>query len=225
MGTPAACPATARMADFLAVRVYVGSDHAGFELKNHLVSHLTAQGHEVSDIGPRVYDAADDYPAFCIGPARRVVAGRGRLGSSTRSGAPGRHSPGSRRSPSLPASTTTPRWSRSARGCIPPQRLPRSSRCSSRRSLRLMSVTNAASTSFSSTSAPARPRRCPSDRPMERPKPARAWLITPLVAVVVTILGAIVLLTVQADPTIWLAACDRRTFIGCGLAAMFFCAA
>ena len=60
---------------------------------------------------------------------------------------------------------------------------------------------------------------------MERPKPARAWLITPLVAVVVTILGAIVLLTMQADPTIWLAACDRRTFIGCGLAAMFFCAA
>jgi hypothetical protein len=60
---------------------------------------------------------------------------------------------------------------------------------------------------------------------MERPKPARAWLITPLVAVVVTILGAIVLLTMQADPTIRLAACDRRTFIGCGLASMFFCAA
>jgi ribose 5-phosphate isomerase B len=68
------------MADFLAVRVYVGSDHAGFELKNHLVSHLTAQGHEVSDIGPRVYDAADDYPAFCIETARRVVADEGSLG-------------------------------------------------------------------------------------------------------------------------------------------------
>src|SRR3981081_2168662 len=80
MGTPAACPATARMADFLAVRVYVGSAQAACELKNHLVSHLTAQGHEVSDIGPRVYDAADDYPAFCIETARRVVADEGGLG-------------------------------------------------------------------------------------------------------------------------------------------------
>jgi hypothetical protein len=60
---------------------------------------------------------------------------------------------------------------------------------------------------------------------MERPKPSRAWLMTPLVAVVVTLCGAIVLFKVQADQTIWLAACDRRTFIGCGLASMFFCAA
>jgi ribose 5-phosphate isomerase B len=68
------------MAHFIAVRVYLGSDHAGFELKNHLVAHLRAQGHEVTDIGPRVYDAADDYPAFCIETARRVVADEGSLG-------------------------------------------------------------------------------------------------------------------------------------------------
>jgi ribose 5-phosphate isomerase B len=68
------------MADLLAVRVYLGSDHAGFELKNHLVSHLREQGHEVTDIGPHGYDAADDYPAFCIETARRVVADEGSLG-------------------------------------------------------------------------------------------------------------------------------------------------
>jgi ribose 5-phosphate isomerase B len=68
------------MAHFLAVRVYLGSDHAGFELKNHLVSHLGKQGHEVTDIGPRVYDAADDYPAFCVETALRVVADEGSLG-------------------------------------------------------------------------------------------------------------------------------------------------
>jgi ribose 5-phosphate isomerase B len=62
------------------VRVYLGSDHAGFELKNHLVAHLREQGHEVTDIGPHVYDAADDYPAFCIETARRVVADEGSLG-------------------------------------------------------------------------------------------------------------------------------------------------
>ncbi|HJQ48741.1 MAG TPA: ribose-5-phosphate isomerase [Amycolatopsis sp.] len=62
------------------MRVYLGSDHAGFELKNSLVSHLKAQGHEVTDIGPAVYDAQDDYPAFCIETARRVVADEGSLG-------------------------------------------------------------------------------------------------------------------------------------------------
>ncbi|MBK1786377.1 ribose-5-phosphate isomerase [Prauserella cavernicola] len=62
------------------MRVYLGSDHAGFELKNHLVAHLQQQGHEVTDVGPHVYDAADDYPAFCIETARRVVADEGSLG-------------------------------------------------------------------------------------------------------------------------------------------------
>jgi hypothetical protein len=54
---------------------------------------------------------------------------------------------------------------------------------------------------------------------------SRIWLLTPLVAVVVTMAGAILLFKVQADRTIWLAACDSRTFIGCGLASIFFCAA
>ncbi|WP_199430073.1 ribose-5-phosphate isomerase [Qaidamihabitans albus] len=62
------------------MRVYLGSDHAGFELKNHLVAHLAEQGHEVTDIGPHVYDAADDYPAFCVETARRVVADEGSVG-------------------------------------------------------------------------------------------------------------------------------------------------
>jgi ribose 5-phosphate isomerase B len=62
------------------VRVYLGSDHAGFELKTHLVAHLTAGGHEVVDVGPAVYDAEDDYPPFCIEAARRVVADSGSLG-------------------------------------------------------------------------------------------------------------------------------------------------
>jgi ribose 5-phosphate isomerase B len=62
------------------VRVYLGSDHAGFELKNHLVEHLRSQGHEVTDVGPFAFDPADDYPAFCIETARRVVADEGSAG-------------------------------------------------------------------------------------------------------------------------------------------------
>lgn len=62
------------------VRVYLGSDHAGFELKNHLVKWLAERGHEVTDVGPAAYDAEDDYPPFCVEAARRVVADEGSLG-------------------------------------------------------------------------------------------------------------------------------------------------
>ncbi len=63
-----------------AMRVYLGSDHAGFELKNVLSRHLTEDGHEVVDIGPETYDAEDDYPPYCLATAARVVADPGSLG-------------------------------------------------------------------------------------------------------------------------------------------------
>jgi ribose 5-phosphate isomerase B len=62
------------------VRVYLGADHAGFELKAHLVDHLRGAGHEVVDVGPASYDPDDDYPPFCVETARRVVADDGSLG-------------------------------------------------------------------------------------------------------------------------------------------------
>ena len=68
------------MAMFYDVRVYLGSDHAGFELKVFLSKHLTSLGHDVVDVGPEVFDPDDDYPPFCIETARRVVADSGSLG-------------------------------------------------------------------------------------------------------------------------------------------------
>ncbi|GAA1090940.1 ribose-5-phosphate isomerase [Tsukamurella spumae] len=62
------------------MRVYLGGDHAGFELKSQIIEHLTAGGHEVVDCGAHTYDALDDYPAFCIDAATRVVADPGSLG-------------------------------------------------------------------------------------------------------------------------------------------------
>ncbi len=59
------------------MRVYLGADHAGFERKNEIIEHLKAAGHETVDCGAHVYDALDDYPAFCIETARRVVADEG----------------------------------------------------------------------------------------------------------------------------------------------------
>lgn len=55
------------------MRVHLGSDHAGFELKNHLVEHLTTAGHDVVDHGPAAYDPDDDYPPFCLRAARAVA--------------------------------------------------------------------------------------------------------------------------------------------------------
>ncbi|MGA8847899.1 MAG: ribose-5-phosphate isomerase [Nocardioides sp.] len=48
------------------MRVHLGSDHAGLELKDHLSQWLTDQGHEPVDHGPFVHDALDDYPVFCL---------------------------------------------------------------------------------------------------------------------------------------------------------------
>ncbi|TDU87687.1 ribose 5-phosphate isomerase B [Kribbella voronezhensis] len=62
------------------MRVHIGSDHAGFELKNHLVEHLQGAGHDVVDHGPAVYDAVDDYPPYCLRTAEAVVADAGSLG-------------------------------------------------------------------------------------------------------------------------------------------------
>jgi ribose 5-phosphate isomerase B len=56
------------------MRVHLGSDHAGLELKDHLVRWLTARGHEPIDHGPFEFDAEDDYPVFCLRAAEGVVA-------------------------------------------------------------------------------------------------------------------------------------------------------
>ena len=62
------------------MRVYLGSDHAGYELKMHLVNHLFKQGYDVVDVGPHLYDPEDDYPAFCLQTGAKVVADPGSLG-------------------------------------------------------------------------------------------------------------------------------------------------
>ena len=62
------------------MRVHIASDHAGYELKSHLVEHLTSAGHDVVDHGAHEYDALDDYPSFCIAAGEAVVADPGSLG-------------------------------------------------------------------------------------------------------------------------------------------------
>ena len=62
------------------MRVFLGSDHAAYELKDHLVKVLAEAGHEPVDCGAHAYDAEDDYPPFCFDVGERVVAEPGTLG-------------------------------------------------------------------------------------------------------------------------------------------------
>ncbi|MGB6456314.1 MAG: ribose-5-phosphate isomerase [Streptosporangiaceae bacterium] len=62
------------------MRVYLGSDHAGFELKARLVQWLTDAGHEPVDCGPASYQPDDDYPVYVMRAASSAVADPGSLG-------------------------------------------------------------------------------------------------------------------------------------------------
>src|SRR5262249_60778531 len=74
------------------VRVYLGSDHAGFELKSALAEAVAAAGHDVVDCGPPAYRPGDDYPPYVMraaagaaanpGSAAVVVGGAGHGGRS-----------------------------------------------------------------------------------------------------------------------------------------------
>jgi ribose 5-phosphate isomerase B len=62
------------------MRVHLGSDHAGFELKAAVAARLTELGHEPVDHGAESFDAEDDYPPFVMAAAAAVVADEGSLG-------------------------------------------------------------------------------------------------------------------------------------------------
>jgi len=62
------------------MRVHLGSDHAGLELKEHLLNWLADGGYEAVDHGPFVYDAQDDYPVFCLRAAEATADDDGSLG-------------------------------------------------------------------------------------------------------------------------------------------------
>jgi ribose 5-phosphate isomerase B len=56
------------------VRIALGADHAGFQLKSALAKHLADRGHEVVDLGTDSEESVD-YPSFCAAVGRAVVRG------------------------------------------------------------------------------------------------------------------------------------------------------
>ena len=61
------------------MRVHLGSDHAGFDLKAKVAARLRELGHEPVDGGPHVFAADDDYPPYCLRAAANAVAEPGSL--------------------------------------------------------------------------------------------------------------------------------------------------
>ncbi len=62
------------------MRIYIASDHAGYELKSHLLGRLEEAGHEPVDCGPMAYHSDDDYPPYILRAATRVAADPDSLG-------------------------------------------------------------------------------------------------------------------------------------------------
>ncbi len=62
------------------MRVYLGSDHAAYDLKTHLAAHLADAGHDVVDLGPYAFDPDDDYPPYCLAVGAGVVGDPGSVG-------------------------------------------------------------------------------------------------------------------------------------------------
>ncbi len=60
--------------------IYIASDHAGFELKNKIISHLKNTDMEVEDCGPGAFDPEDDYPDFIYPCAVKVAQNPGSMG-------------------------------------------------------------------------------------------------------------------------------------------------
>jgi len=63
--------------------VYVGADHAGFDLKQKLVAELKKLGYEPIDVGPKQLDPSDDYPDYAKPVAEAVSTGKAPLGVLT----------------------------------------------------------------------------------------------------------------------------------------------
>lgn len=55
------------------MKIYIATDHAGFEMKNSIVEYIRSLGYSVEDMGALVYDSQDDYPDF-IAPLAEKVA-------------------------------------------------------------------------------------------------------------------------------------------------------
>ena len=55
------------------MKVYLGSDHRGFALKEKVFAYLAKSGYAVEDVGGRELNPDDDFPQFAAAAALRVI--------------------------------------------------------------------------------------------------------------------------------------------------------
>jgi ribose 5-phosphate isomerase B len=55
------------------MKIYIGADHAGFELKKAIIEHLQGVGHEVVDVGAQSLEHEDDYTKYAYGVAVKIL--------------------------------------------------------------------------------------------------------------------------------------------------------
>ena len=55
------------------MKIYLGADHGGYELKEQLKRYLQAEGHQVEDCGAHTLQPGDDYPPFAFTVAEKVA--------------------------------------------------------------------------------------------------------------------------------------------------------
>ncbi|PIQ67352.1 ribose-5-phosphate isomerase [Candidatus Uhrbacteria bacterium CG_4_10_14_0_2_um_filter_41_7] len=60
--------------------IYLGADHAGFDMKNSIKEHLHLSGYTTEDLGALKFDPHDDYPKYAEAVASAVLKHPGSLG-------------------------------------------------------------------------------------------------------------------------------------------------
>ena len=62
------------------MKIYLGTDHRGFKLKERIIRWLDGQDYEVEDVGATTYDENDDYPVYAEKLGSRVSSDTGSMG-------------------------------------------------------------------------------------------------------------------------------------------------
>ncbi len=62
------------------MKVIIGADHAGYQLKEELKEYIRALGHDVVDVGATAYDPADDYPDYARAVGEAIARREGERG-------------------------------------------------------------------------------------------------------------------------------------------------
>jgi ribose 5-phosphate isomerase B len=57
------------------MKIYLGADHGGYELKNVLSEHLTHAGYAIEDVGAHTYEALDNYPEYAYALTAKLLGG------------------------------------------------------------------------------------------------------------------------------------------------------